>query len=74
MQLETLEWAKDLRASLRQEIEVLLASGVTDSFTLEKIVSFRQQVRQAETLVAALEEHFPEAAQANGRAGTAGEV
>jgi hypothetical protein len=47
---------------------------VTDSFTLEKIVSFRQQVRQAETLVAALEEHFPEAAQANGRAGTGGEV
>ncbi len=60
MKFKTLQWARGLRASLREEIDNLVSSGVTDTRTLERVVNFRQQLQQAETLVAALEAQFPE--------------
>lgn len=60
MRLKTLKWARGLRASLREEIDSLVSSGVADSQTLERVVNFRKQLQQVESLVDALEAQFPE--------------
>ena len=60
MKFKTLQWARGLRASLRDEIDNLVASGVTDTRTLERVVNFRQQLQQVETLVDALETQYPD--------------
>ena len=60
MKFKTLQWARGLRASLRDEIDGLVSSGVTDPLSLERVVNFRQQLQQVEVLVDALEEQFPD--------------
>jgi hypothetical protein len=60
VKFKTLQWARGLRASLRDEIDSLVSSGVTDPLSLERVVNFRQQLQQVETLVDALEAQFPE--------------
>jgi hypothetical protein len=60
VQLKTLEWARGLAASLRLEVDTLASAGVTHARDLERIVTLRQGLKQAEALVKALEEHFAE--------------
>jgi len=62
VKFKTLQWARGLRTSLRDEIDNLVASGVTDTRTLERVVNLRQQLQQVETLVDALETQFPDMA------------
>ena len=62
MKFKTLQWARGLRASLRDEIDNLVASSVTDTRTLERVVNFRQQLQQVETLIDALETQYPDMA------------
>jgi hypothetical protein len=55
MTLETRQWAEGLRASLIAQIDAVLASGVSNSQHLERVVTLRRFLEQVESLIAALE-------------------
>jgi hypothetical protein len=53
--LKTLEWARGLHASLIAQIESHIAAGATGSEDLRRVTTYRQQLQQAENLIAALQ-------------------